>query len=616
MSYTAHIRDRVAGWVHESARANPVEAARHQAFMLVRLLITFLAIILIPPYMAFRGGLAGWEAIVAFCALTPLLAIFVLSRGGNFVHAQMIAVVSYVIACFALAFGTGGLSAPALVWLILAPVETLFSFSTRLVVIMTSLAIATLFAIVGALGMGWIAPETQLSAAMSLFIIAPAFVYAALLSLSAMKMNAMRGRLERIGAARYQTLAGVMGDLVLRHDYGGAVLFASRESEPLFGLQPRDLMGRGLFERLLVQDRPLFLKTIADAYKGDATISCDLRLRTGTTPSGHGDFDEPVFTWVEMRARRMVVEGGEPVSKDDGGVMTAIRDISRAKRHEQELESARAEAERANAWKDRFLANMSHELRTPLNAIIGFSEILGNPDLMPAEAEKRKEYADIIHGSGQHLLEVVNSVLDISKMEAGRFAITPEAFEVRPLIDACCDMISLKATQAGVSIQRVHADNMDELVADKRACKQVLINLLGNALKFTPRDGRVTVGARQDGAYISIFVSDTGCGMSPYDLPRLGGAFFQAGGASDRTYEGTGLGLSVVRGLVGLHGGEISVESGPGAGTCVTVRLPVDCRGAGVKPASARIIVIPRDNPSEMSFERPPVSSDAVRKSA
>jgi cell cycle sensor histidine kinase DivJ len=616
VTYMAHIRDRVAGWVHVSARNEPVEAARHQAFMLVRLLVTLLAVILIPPYMALRGGLAGWEALVAFCALIPLLSIFVLSRTGNFALAQMIAIMSYVVACFAFAAGTGGLSAPALVWLVLAPVETLFSFSTRLIVLMTGLAMATLFAIVAALHLDWIAPATQLSPAVSLFIIVPAFIYAAMLSLAAMHMNALRGRLERIGAARYQTLAGVMGDLVLRHDKTGAVLFASRDCETLFGLQSRDLMGRGLFERLLVQDRPLFLKTIADASEGNATASCDLRLRTGSTPSGHGDFEEPIFTWVELRARLIVVEGEDFGTEDDARVMAVVRDISRAKRHEQELESARAEAERSNAWKDRFLANMSHELRTPLNAIIGFSEILGNADLMPTEAEKRKEYADIIHGSGQHLLEVVNSILDISKMEAGRFSITPEAFEVRPLIDACCDMISLKAAQAGVAIDRVYADHLDELVADKRACKQVLINLLGNALKFTPGNGRITVGARQEGNYISMFVSDTGCGMSPYDLPRLGGAFFQAGGASDRTYEGTGLGLSVVRGLIGLHGGEISVESGPGAGTCVTMRMPVDCRGAGQKPASARIIVIPRDAPSSNSFERPPNSFDAARKRA
>jgi cell cycle sensor histidine kinase DivJ len=230
--------------------------------------------------------------------------------------------------------------------------------------------------------------------------------------------------------------------------------------------------------------------------------------------------------------------------------------------------------------------------------------------------EKRREYATIIHDSGQHLLEVVNSILDISKMEAGRFLITTEPFELPPLIDSCCDIVSLRASQGNIELKRDFPERLDELIADKRALKQVLINLLGNAIKFTPAGGRVTVGARQDGAHVSIFVSDTGCGMSPYDLPRLGGAFFQAGAADDRTYEGTGLGLSVVRGLVGLHGGEISIESGLGLGTTVSVRIPMDCSGgAGGRP-SARIIVIPRGPVAPGLPEIALNPSDDVRKSA
>ena len=616
MSYMAHMRDVIAGLVHESARGNPAEAARHRAFISVRLLISLMTIIVLPPYLALRGGLVAWEAIVVCCAMTPLLATFILSRTGNFVLAQSIAATASAFACLAFAVGTGGLSAPALVWLVLTPVEAMFSLSVRRLVFSSALSLLIVGAIVLGLQMGWMSRESQLSPALSLMIIVPAFLYATLLSFSALRLNLLRGRLERQGVARYQTLASVMGDVVMRHTHGGAVTFASRECETIFGLPPREFSGRGLFEHLMVQDRPLFLKTIADAEAGKDTVNCSLRLRTGSTPSGHGDFNEPVFSWVELRARR-IETGGEAGEHDDGAiVMSVLRDISAAKRHEQEIEAARIDAERANAWKDRFLANISHELRTPLNAIIGFSEILGNEELMPTDADKRREYATIIHDSGQHLLEVVNSILDISKMEAGRFHITTEPFDLPPLIDSCCDIVSLRAAQGNIELKRDFPAKLDELIADKRALKQVLINLLGNAIKFTPAGGRVTVGARQDGAHVSIFVSDTGCGMSPYDLPRLGGAFFQAGSAEDRTYEGTGLGLSVVRGLVGLHGGEISIESGLGLGTTVSVRMPMDCSGRAEGRPSARIIVIPRGPAAAGLPEINLNPSDEVRKSA
>ncbi len=617
MTYAALIRDRMAGWTHGSARGNPIEQARHEAFIFAHLSLALFVLALVPPYMALRGGLSIWQAVIVVCALAQFGGVLALTRGGDYFRALTISVTSLLIAGVAIAAATGGLTGPALAWLMLTPFESMSALSRRFVAKSTGLAVCAVCAILGAQALGWFGAASPTRPGAALLFVAPAFLYAALLATSAMRAYFLRGRLERAGVAQYQTLATAMGDLVMRHDRGGAVLYASKESYDLFGLQSRELMGRGMFERLLVQDRPLFLKAIADASERDATITCELRMKTGAAPSQHGDFNEPVFSWIEFRARRIPDAGGETGKGEDGArVLSVVRNIVSKKRHEQEIETARAEAERANAWKDRFLANVSHELRTPLNAIIGFSEILGNDDLTPADPEKRKEYAGIIHGSGRHLLEVVNSILDISKIEAGRFSITPEPFEVRPLVESCCDMVSLKAQQVGVSISRDIPDHLDELTADKRACRQVLINLLGNALKFTPRGGAIVVGARQEPGHIAMFVSDNGCGMSPYDLPRLGGAFFQAGAANDRTYEGTGLGLSVVRGLVGLHGGEIQVESGPGAGTCVTVRLPVDCRGTLGKPASARIIVIPREAAPADAVEVSDSAFDPVRKRA
>lgn len=611
MSVVAFLSDRIAGWVHESAQSDPHEAARHRAFISARLALGLMAFVLIPPYMALRGSLAPWEVAIVACAMCPLASAFALAKTGRFWVARTIALTGYIGACLCFAVGTGGASAPTLVWLALAPFEAVMSLSVATVVTTSAVVLLAFAGVVVGVATGVLPAASTIEPYRQLFIVAPAFCFAGVIGVAAVRMLNERARLARAGAARFDALASMLGDVVMRHDRTGAVLAVADESAAALGIAPRELMGRSFFERLLVQDRPSYLKAISDACDG-ARPTCELRLRTGDAPSARGDFAEPVFTWIELRARHVLES--ERADETTGPVISVVRDITNEKLRQEEIESARAEAERASAWKDRFLANISHELRTPLNAIIGFSEILGDDELMPADAAKRREYANIIHGSGQHLLSVVNSILDISKMEAGRFHITPEPFEVRPLIEACCDIVSLKAEQADVAIDLAVDEKLGELTADKRAFKQVLINLLSNALKFTPRGGRVTVGARQQGDFLSLYVSDTGCGVAPADLPRLGGAFFQAGSADDRTYEGTGLGLSVVRGLVGLHGGEISVESGVGAGTCVTVRLPLDCGEDFAGRASARIIAIPRPSPSP--FERVGVTIEQGRKSA
>jgi len=252
--------------------------------------------------------------------------------------------------------------------------------------------------------------------------------------------------------------------------------------------------------------------------------------------------------------------------------------VTEAKEFEAALEAARAQAQSANAWKDRLLANVSHELRTPLNAIIGFSEILTRPDIAPTAVARHSEYAGIIHTSAEHLLSVVNLILDMSKIEAGRFDLSPESFELAPLIATCCDMLRLKAEAGGVALVREALNCPDELITDKRAFRQVLINLLSNAVKFTRPNGQVSIGACMSGGLLHLAIADTGIGIAADQLPRLGDPFFQAQASYDRLFEGTGLGLSLVRGLVALLGGSLLVESAAGVGTRVTVRLPLDGR--------------------------------------
>jgi cell cycle sensor histidine kinase DivJ len=221
---------------------------------------------------------------------------------------------------------------------------------------------------------------------------------------------------------------------------------------------------------------------------------------------------------------------------------------------------------------------------------------------MQLDPARRREYAKLIHESGTHLLSVVNGILDMSRMETGDFEISPELFAPGHVIGHCCDLLALKARESGVElIKRVPAE-LPAIVADKRAFKQILINLMSNAVKFTDRGGRVTVMAGAGTGALLLTVEDTGIGISADDLPRIGQPFFQAHAAYDRPHDGTGLGFSIVRGLISLHGGQLEITSRLGEGTRVTVRLPLDCEAARpVLRASASKVE---------SFERHVVAAD------
>jgi cell cycle sensor histidine kinase DivJ len=357
---------------------------------------------------------------------------------------------------------------------------------------------------------------------------------------------------------------------VVQLDRTGAVVDFITDPANAFRPARRDLLGRGLFERILVADRPAFLKAVSEGRLGDRISQAEFRLRVEREAGQADEHAAPRYIWVDMRAHRSRAA--------EGAVMAILRDVTPMKEAHALAQEARQESELANAWRERFLANVSHELRTPLNAIIGFSEMLNNPAMAPKDPARQREYAGIIHQSGQHLLSLVNTILDVSKIETGNFEIEPEHFDIPGLIDFCCDVVKLKAAEKKIALTRSCLPQVGEIVADKRACKQILLNLLSNAIKFTQEGGSVAVQVRADGAFVEIAVSDTGIGVTQADLDRLGDPFFQAKSTYDRPYEGAGLGLSIVRGLVGLHGGSMSFESAPTEGACVTVRLPFDCR--------------------------------------
>ena len=258
----------------------------------------------------------------------------------------------------------------------------------------------------------------------------------------------------------------------------------------LFGEAAQKIAGDGLFERVHVADRPAYLTALSRSLANNEPIAVEFRVRRAGRSRSRA-------LCLGRDALPAAARRGDAVL-DRPGIVAVTRDISDRKAQEAELMRTRDEAESASRAKTQFLANMSHELRTPLNAVIGFSEIL-NRELFGALGEARyRDYARLIHESGEHLLNVVNDILDMSKIEAGKFKIVKEPFDVASLVKSCCEIMRHTAEQRSLSLIMDVAPGIPELPADKRACKQMLLNLISNAIKFTDPGGWVRVSARRD----------------------------------------------------------------------------------------------------------------------
>jgi signal transduction histidine kinase len=241
----------------------------------------------------------------------------------------------------------------------------------------------------------------------------------------------------------------------------------------------------------------------------------------------------------------------------------------------ESLTEAKGDAERSSRAKSEFLANMSHELRTPLNAIIGFSEVIKDERLGPVGTLAYGEYAEKIHESGLHLLDLVNDILDLSMVEAGAADVADEVVKVSTIVEAAVRLIGQTAAKRSLKIERDLPDRLPMLRADPRKLQQILLNLLSNAIKFTPPRGRVRLKAwnSEDGGFV-IQVIDTGVGIAPEDIPKALSHFGRIGNVFTQQQGGTGLGLPLAKTLVELHGGSLDLQSAVGHGTTVTVRLP------------------------------------------
>jgi PAS domain S-box-containing protein len=343
------------------------------------------------------------------------------------------------------------------------------------------------------------------------------------------------------------------------------ITYSERIGE-IIGLAPEELKSSVDWVSLIHPDHmDGYLAQMRALLKGETTyLSCEYRLADWL---GGGE------RWVRHRASALRYPNGR-VYRMAG----SVGDITDRRRALDRLNDAKNQAEYANRAKTEFLTNMSHELRTPLNAIIGFSEVIQHEMFGPTGAPQYQEYARNISDSGRHLLEIINDILDVSRIETGRMKLFPEPLDFTEVVESVRRLINQRAQIAGVRLDMTVVAPLPIVQGEIRRLKQVLVNILGNAIKFTPDGGLVRLVARADGITgdLVVEVVDSGIGMDPRDIPLALEPFRQVDGKLARRYEGTGLGLPLSKAFVELHGGTLGVESALGEGTKVTIRLPTD----------------------------------------
>ncbi len=547
--------------------------------MAPRLLGSLAAFAAFPVYLAMRGAPTALEVAAFAWLIAPILLSWFLSRTGRYDGAHILSSLALAGFIMMVAAATGGIESFVALWLIVIPLEAALSASRRVVAFAFALAMSCA-ALLIVLGHFHMLPDPNFSPALHGaligFGVVSAIFYAAGLAFGAESLARTTVSLLYVEEDRYRLLALNMSDVISRHSRNGAVQFISPAAEAMLGTPVTRLAGHGLFDRVHVADRPAYLTALSDAARGGEARSVEFRIRRDARGQNHA----AEFIWVEMRCRPL--EQASPEAE----VVAVMRDVTDRKMQEQALELARTAAEQADASKTRFLATMSHELRTPLNAIIGFSEMIVQEDVLMIDAARRKEYAQLINESGQHLLSVVNGILDMSKMESGNFEISPEPFVPRAALINCCNLLALKARESAIDLVTRAPEDLPVMTGDPRAFKQIVLNLVANAIKFTERGGAVTVSAGVEGSRLVLRVCDTGVGISADDLKRIGNPFFQAGKTYQRRHEGTGLGLSIVKSLVALHAGEMNVQSKLDEGTTVTVALPLAFTPRAEQPSS------------------------------
>lgn len=585
------VDDWLAGLVHPACRADLVERSRHERFLVARSASVLGALAVLPPYLLGHGLTTLLEGLALAALASAIVALALLSRIGRLDLAQglvSLALVPFVAAAVAT---SGGIGSPAVLALAIIPLDALFCGERRAIL---GSAVAAAASVVLALTLETPSggSEADLTALLVVGLALGAGHGLAQVVLDHRLGDLVRSA-RRAGEAREGATLLAIDDLVTWHDRNGSVLRANSAAGKLLGVPPSQLAGRGLFDRIHVADRPAYLKAISDAAMSAEPIGVILRLRTGVGDDGTGDRNAVLarlpslarqeMVWVELRAYRF------PDAEDSCSVVAVTRDVSEHRQRVEDLEALCRRAAQASESRAELLAGVSGELRTPLKAIVDYSELLVGKE-SSARLGPAREYAQMILETGQRMLGVVASLLDLATIETGDYDLAPEPLDVGELVAESCRSMEFAAERAEIAVAHDVAADLPALHADRRACQQILLHLLSSALGHAPRGGLVTLQARREADRITLCVRETRAGRAHREPPHPSGPFASASG---RPVASAGLGLTVVRSLVALQGGRLELGATPGGGFSALVSLPVEEGGRRAK-ATARIRPLPR----------------------
>ncbi len=552
----------------------PDERLRQRRFIGVMLAAPFLAagaaVTLVTSSLGAAVTVAAIFAAFGLCWFAALLV----AATGRMALAGQAALAMSGLALAGAIFAAGGLASPIALFAVALPFEAWWIGGSRRAGLWG--ALCAFAAILLQPFAGSILPLGPSQIAAWHWLLPLAWALTLAVRLTALRNPANAGHATPAG----DHLEDMIDAVVLRVTRHGEVLDASARARSILKLPPELLFGAGLFERVHLSDRVAYLSALADMRDGAVARRVDLRVRLPRDGVSSDNFRP--FRLDLMRAEHQ-----------QDAFTLLLRENDDVAGLREELAAAKEATAAAEVAKGRFLAVVSHELRTPLNAIIGFSDMLLHEMFGAFKDPRQKEYVGLVRDSGQHLLGVVTSILDVSRIEAGAYATEPEPFRFVEAVDMCRSMMQLQAEAKSIRLTTQIASDFGEINADRRAVQQILINLVSNAIKFTPDGGDVVVGAKRVGSRLHFWVSDTGIGIAEEDFENLGKPFMQIQNDYTRRFEGTGLGLSLVKGLVALHDGTMSIESMLGEGTTVTISLPVNGPKGRSKGKDGGVLAMP-----------------------